>query len=49
MYGFGKKERDNIRRDELKVFKQVAKELLALSDEQIAKLITVGGLTEVEL
>ena len=49
VYGFAKKDRDNIRRDELKVFKQAAKELLALSDEQIEKLITVGGLTEVEL
>tara|TARA_Y100001934_G_scaffold158745_1_gene189798 strand:- start:476 stop:625 length:150 start_codon:yes stop_codon:yes gene_type:complete len=49
VYGFAKKERDNIRRDELKVFKQAAKELLALSDEQIEKLIIVGGLTEVEL
>jgi|TARA_Y100000814_G_C11968921_1_gene277283 hypothetical protein len=49
VYGFAKKDRDNIRRDELKVFKRAAKALLALSDEQIEKLITVGGLTEVEL
>ena len=48
VYGFAKKELDNISRDELKVFKQAAKELLALSDVQIEKLIEIGGLTEVK-
>ena len=47
VYGFAKKKLDNISKDELKVFKQAAKELLALSDEQIEKLIEIGGLTEV--
>ena len=49
VYGFAKKELDNISRDELKVFKRAAKELLALSDGQIEKLIEVEGLTEIEL
>ena len=48
VYGFAKKELDNISRDELKGFKQAAKELLALSDEQIERLIEMGGLTEIE-
>ena len=48
VYGFAKKELDNISRDELKAFKRAAKELLALSDEQIEKLIEIGGLTEVK-
>lgn len=48
VYGFAKKELDNISKDELKVFKRAAKELLALSDGQIAKLIEVEGLTEIE-
>ena len=47
MYGFAKKELDNISRDELKAFKQAAKELLALSDEQIERLVEMGGLTEI--
>lgn len=48
VYGFAKKELDNINKDELKTFKQAAKELLALSDEQIEKLIKIEGLTEIE-
>ena len=47
VYGFAKKELDNISRDELKAFKQAAKELLALSDEQIERLVEMGGLTEI--
>lgn len=48
VYGFAKKELGNINKDELKTFKQAAKELLALSDEQIEKLIEIEGLTEIE-
>ena len=48
VYGFAKNERDNIRKDEKEAFKEAAKELLALSDEQIQKLIKTGGLIEVE-
>ncbi|GAA6615016.1 type II toxin-antitoxin system RelE/ParE family toxin [Scytonema sp. NUACC26] len=48
VYGFAKSERDNIEDDEVDAFKKAAKEMLALSDEQIAELIDKGHLTEVE-
>jgi hypothetical protein len=47
VYGFAKSGRDNITRDEAESFKQAAKELLALSDMQIEKLIANGGLMEI--
>lgn len=47
VYGFAKSERENIDQGETDAFKKAAKELLALSDEQIRKLIENGGLTEV--
>jgi len=49
VYGFAKKDLENISKNELKVFKRAAKELLALSDGQIEKLIEIEGLTEIEL
>jgi len=39
---------DNIDQDETDAFKMAAKELLALSDEQLRALIENGALTEVE-
>ncbi|MFT5090433.1 MAG: hypothetical protein ACI906_002103 [Candidatus Latescibacterota bacterium] len=48
VYGFAKKELENINEDELKAFKQTAKELLALSEDQIEQLIKIEGLTEIE-
>jgi hypothetical protein len=48
MYGFSKKRQDNIEPDELIEFKKAAKELLALSDEQIQKLLDNGLLAEVD-
>ena len=47
VYGFAKSKRSNIEQDEVEVFKQAARELLALSDMQIAQLIENGALTEV--
>ena len=47
VYGFAKNAQENISKDELKAFKQAAKALLALSDEQIAELIQRNALTEV--
>lgn len=49
VYGYAKNERDNIDRAETEAFKKAARELLALSDEQIRKLIENGALTEVKL
>jgi len=48
VYGFAKSERENIDKKETDTFKKAAKQLLALSDEQIQKLIENGGLTEVK-
>ncbi|VAW30414.1 FIG071147: hypothetical protein [hydrothermal vent metagenome] len=48
VYGFAKNDQDNISKDELKVFKRAAKELLALSDEQIKLLIANKALMEVK-
>lgn len=47
VFGFAKKTQDNISRDELKAFRQAAKALLSLSDNQIAELIQRNALTEV--
>lgn len=47
VYGFAKSERDNIDRAETEAFKKAARELLALSDEQIGTLIENGALTEI--
>ena len=48
IYGYAKSERDNIDQGETDAFKRAAIELLALSDEQIQRLIENGALTEVE-
>jgi hypothetical protein len=47
VYGFAKSKRSNIEQDEVEVFKQAARDLLALSDMQIAQLIENKALTEV--
>lgn len=47
VYGYAKSDRDNIDPDELEAFKKAAKELLALTDEQIQQLTTSQGLTEI--
>ena len=47
MYGFEKNERPNIADDELKVLREVAKELLALKDMEIAIAMSKGELVEI--
>ena len=47
MYGFAKNKRANIDDDELKVFKAVAKDLLAHSDGVLNHLVQEGELYEV--
>ena len=49
VYGFAKNDQDNISKDELRAFKSAAKELLALSDEQIKLLVVNKALIEVKL
>jgi len=47
LFGFSKNERANIDKDELKVFQEVAKDMLAFNDHQLAAALSVGELTEV--
>lgn len=48
VYGFAKSERDNIRKDEEKQFKKMAKHLLELSEAQLKVLITKGQIEEIK-
>ena len=47
VYGFPKSDRENIRPDETAGFKKLAKEYLALSEEQIEIMLKDEGITEV--
>lgn len=47
VFGFAKNEQENIGDDEEAQFKKMAKDVLALSDEQIMELIEKGRLSEV--
>jgi hypothetical protein len=48
MYGFAKSERDNIRADEQKEFREAAKHVLALTEKQLAELVREGDFVEVK-
>jgi len=48
VYGFAKSERDNIRADEEKEFKEAAKHVLALTEKQLAELVREGDFVEVK-
>ena len=47
LYGFGKNERANIDKDELKVLQEVAKELLGFSERQLLTALSAGEILEV--
>ena len=47
MVGFPKSERENIKADEDKAFKEAARHVLALTDHQMAALVKKGELVEV--
>ncbi len=47
VFGFPKSEQDNIREDEEVQFKKMAKQVLALTDEQLQLLIVKGQFEEV--
>lgn len=46
MFGFPKSQRDNIKANEAKAFKEAAKYILALTDKQLAELTGSGELVE---
>lgn len=48
VFGFAKSEQANINDDEEAQFKKMAKELLVLSEEQMAVLIEKGRFSEIE-
>jgi len=48
VYGFAKSDRDNIRRDELKAFRKLAGEMLALDDKALAAATRNGTIMEIE-
>lgn len=48
VYGFAKSDRDNIRRDELRAFRNLAGEMLALNDQALAAAMKNGTLTEID-
>lgn len=48
MYGFAQSERTNIRTDEEKEFKEAAKHVLALTEQQLTELIRGGDFVEVK-
>lgn len=47
VFGFAKNERDNIDSEQETLFKKMAKDVLALTDRQIAELIERGRFSEV--
>ncbi|MEW5837321.1 MAG: type II toxin-antitoxin system RelE/ParE family toxin [Pseudomonadota bacterium] len=47
LYGFGKNERANISKDELKVLQEVAKDLLGLDDKQLTTALMAKEIVEV--
>lgn len=47
LFGFSKNERTSIDKDELKIFQEVAKELLSFNDRQLADALSAGEITEV--
>lgn len=46
-YGFGKNERANIDKDELKMLQEVAKEILEFDDRQLETALAAGEIVEV--
>lgn len=48
VYGFSKKDRDNINKLEEREFKELAKITFALTDDELGKLIKTGACTEIK-
>ena len=47
LYGFGKNERANIDKDELKVLQEIAKDLLGFDAKQLTSALVAGEIVEV--
>lgn len=48
VFGFSKKDKDNIKIDEVRWFKKMAKSTFALSEDQLEKLIKAGDFRPVK-
>ncbi len=48
VYGFEKKDRANIRTDELEAFRELANVILNCGDAEMATRVTDGALTEID-
>ncbi len=48
VYGFAKNDRDNIDRQELRAFRLLAAEMLALDEKALLKAMSNGTITEIE-
>lgn len=48
VYGYSKSQRANIAADELQLFKEAAKHVLALTEKQLAALVRTGDFVEVK-
>lgn len=47
LFGFAKNQRASIDKDELKVFQELAKDLLGLDEQQLATALVAGEIVEV--
>ena len=48
LYGFAKSQRSNVKPDEVKQFKEAAKHVLSLTEQQLAALVKQGDFVEVK-
>ena len=48
VYGFSKNKKDNLDKNELKYFKKLAKDLLAIENNEYERLISLGNFNEIE-
>ncbi len=48
VYGFSKNKKDNLDKNELKYFKKLAKDLLAIENSEYERLISLGNFKEIE-
>jgi hypothetical protein len=46
VYGFAKSDRENLREDEVKTYRKMAKEVFSLTDKQLDELVATGKYKE---
>lgn len=48
VYGFAKNEKDNLEKDELKLFKKLSKDIIRMSDDELFNQIKLGSFINLE-